>query len=398
MTIRILVLSILFTVAAAAARAHTYPIRFGFYGDTFYVANVNAHPVNFSGPLTGESISTFYNAMNANGYEAVIEELRNYRQRNHPDDWMFYQLIRRTVENISPKKANYLRYTLYKWFLLSKSGFDATLRASGDTLLFYVHSNDAIFDIPGYTVNGKQYICLNYHDYKAIDFTKTAFAQVNPIVPGAVAPFSYKLTRLPSFTAEDYEEKELSFSYHNVSNTFRVKLNKHINDIFRNYPTADYILYFDAPLSSQTYGSLIPQLKEKTFSMTVREGVDYLMRFTRYAFLYRPDGEHFGREKRMLAEQTLLYDGSDCEDRSALFFYLVKELYNLPMLVLEYPSHVSVAVKFDKPVGSPIVHNGIRYSLCDPTPQKDDVPIGKIPKFLSEKPYEIAFVYDPKDQ
>lgn len=395
---RFFVLGILLAVSATVARAHTHPVRFGFYGDTFYVAHVNAHPVSFTTPLTSESVNAFYNSMNANGYDAVTEELRRYRLRNHPDDWMFYQLVRRTVENISPKKDNYLRYTLYKWFFLSKCGFDATLRASGDTLLFYVHSTDAIFDIPGYTLNGKQYICLNYHDYKSIDFQKTTFTQVNPTVPGAIASFSYKLTRLPAFTAEDYEEKELSFIYKNETNTFRVKLNTRINDIFRNYPTADYILYFDAPLSSQTYGSLIPQLKEKTFSMSVREGVDYLMRFTRYAFVYRPDREHFGKEKRMLPEQTLLYDGSDCEDRSALFFYLVKELYNLPMLVLEYPNHVSVAVKFDKPIGSPIMHNGIRYSLCDPTPQRDDVSIGKIPKSLSDKTYEVAFVYDPSAQ
>ncbi|MEI2740451.1 MAG: hypothetical protein V9F01_16890 [Chitinophagaceae bacterium] len=60
----------------------------------------------------------------------------------------------------------------------------------------------------------------------------------------------------------------------------------------------------------------------------------------------------------MSPEQTLLYEQSDCEDRAALFFCLVKEIYNLPMIVLAYPEHVTIAVKFNKPVGTPIIYNG----------------------------------------
>jgi hypothetical protein len=60
--------------------------------------------------------------------------------------------------------------------------------------------------------------------------------------------------------------------------------------------------------------------------MTVKGGVDYLMRFTRYAFMFKPDAENFGSEKRLTPEQTLLYPESDCEDRAALFFCLVKEI------------------------------------------------------------------------
>ncbi|MEJ7682224.1 MAG: hypothetical protein WKG06_31120 [Segetibacter sp.] len=104
--------------------------------------------------------------------------------------------------------------------------------------------------------------------------------------------------------------------------------------------------------------------------MNQKNGVDYLMRFTRYAFPYEKDTENFGAEKRLSPEQTLLYDHSDCDDRAALFFYLVKELYNLPMIVLSYPEHISIAVKFDKSIGNPIVYMGNDYSICEPTPQK----------------------------
>jgi hypothetical protein len=66
------------------------------------------------------------------------------------------------------------------------------------------------------------------------------------------------------------------------------------------------------------------------------------------------------------------------------------------MIVLAYPEHVSIAVRFSKPIGTPILYNGEKYSLCDPTPQKDDMPIGKLPRTLKETPYEVAFAYQPQ--
>lgn len=370
-------------------------IAFDFYGDSIKIEGVHLSCPDFAGELTAENIVAFSRSIDSGGFTTVVAALRDYRDRHRPDDWMYYQLIRRTAQVLSPKADNYYRYTLYKWFFLTRSGFDATLRLAGDKLLFYVQCGENIYDIPCYTAGGRQYVCLNYHDYAKIDIQNTRIESVEINVPDATRGFSYKLSRIPEFTPKKYEEKELQFSYQDNNYNFRVRLNPDVKNIFANYPVADYQLYFSMPLSSETYGSLIPQLKEAVSDMGVRQGVDYLMRFTRYAFNYQPDRAHFGKEKRMFAEQTLLYEGSDCEDRAALFFYLVKELYQLPMIVLAYPEHVTVAVKFDKPIGTPILYNGQKYTICEPTPQKRDVPLGRISKELVNSSYEVAYVYDP---
>jgi hypothetical protein len=65
------------------------------------------------------------------------------------------------------------------------------------------------------------------------------------------------------------------------------------------------------------------------------------------------------------------------------------------MIVLVFPQHVTVAVKFDKPIGTPIVYNGNTYSVCDPTPQKEDLQIGQLMPSLKKSSYEVAYVYDP---
>jgi len=78
-----------------------------------------------------------------------------------------------------------------------------------------------------------------------------------------------------------------------------------------------------------------------------------------------------------------------------LFFSLVKEIYNLPMIVLAYPEHVTIAVKFNKPVGTPIIYNGMKYSVCEPTPQKQDLAVGQLSRNLKKERYEIVYAYAP---
>lgn len=382
--------------AVLFAQQSKQEISFDFYGDTIRFANTNAVQTGFTDSLSIDNINAFYNRMMATDHQAVLAALTTYKQQHAPDDWVYYQLIRKAAQAISPKEGNYNSYTLYKWFLLCRSGYDATLNIVGNKLLFYVQSDESIYDIPYFTRDGKQYICLNYHDFGFdVDFKKDRLNNVAITVPGADKKFSYKLTRLPDFRPEDYHEKDLNFSYNDVNYYFKVKMSDEVKKMFTNYPVADYQLYFNAPLSKVTYNSLIPQLKNNVKGMSVKHGVDYLMHFTRYAFLYQPDADNFGREKHLSPEQTLLYDRSDCEDRAALFYCLVKEIYNLPMIVLAFPNHVAIALKFDKPIGKPVVYNGVAYSLCEPTPQSEDLPLGKLSPALTKAAYEVAYVYDP---
>jgi hypothetical protein len=379
----------------ALAQSDKSSIRLDFYGDTLLIPFDRSYFVDFLEPLSPDSVRMFYERINETDYLPVVQQLLEYKKKHHTDDWLYYQLIRRLAQAISPKADNYHRYTLYKWFFLSRSGYDATLSISGDRMLFYVQSDDNIYNIPYRIKNGKRYVCLNYHDYGTIDFENNHFTEVTLPLAEVTKSFSYRIGKLPDFSAADYREKDLQFNYYQNNYHFKIKLNPQIQTIFANYPVTDYASHFNIPLSWETYRSLIPVLKKNTKGMSTKNGVDYLMRFTRYAFLFEPDSVNFGKEKRLSPEQTLFYDNSDCEDRAALFFYLVKELYNLPMIVLVYPKHVTVAVKFKKPSGKPVLYNGSRYTICEPTPQKKDLQIGESLPGLRNTPYEVAYSYNP---
>lgn len=384
------------TLQVSFCQNSSKPVLFDFYGEKVELPFDNSSFIDFNEVLSDQSIQTFYKNIQLKKYDAVIKALINYKEQLKLDDWLYYQLIRKTAQQISPKAENYFRYTLYKWFLLTQSGYDATLKTSGDKLLFYIQTDENIYNIPSYLKNGRQYVCLNYHDYGSnIDFEKEKFTNEALFVEGAHKSFSYKVTRLPGFHPGDYQERNLQFNYNKNEYNFKIKLNPQIKTIFANYPVVDYESYFNIPLSNETYSSLIPMLKKNLKGMNAKNGIDYLMHFTRYAFLFGPDAVVFGNEKRLSPEQTLLYEQSDCEDRAALFFFLVKEIYNLPMIVLAFPEHVTIAIKFDKPIGTPIIYNGMKYSVCEPTPQKKDLKLGQLLPELNRTAYEVVYAYHP---
>ena len=388
---------IFFCFSIRQVNADRKQIGFDYYGDTLRFNIDNFQTILFDPKnVNEETITAFFVQAQSLHYRPLVNHLLYYKDKNKLDDWFYYQLIRKTAQQICPKQENFELYTLYKWFLLYQSGYDAQLAICGNKLLFYVHSEDNIYDIPFYKKDNKQYVCLNYHDYDSkIDFKTLSFFSIDIPTLEASKSFSYRVTKMPDFDHETYDEKDLKFNYDNKNYTFKVMVNPEVHNIFVNYPVVDYEAYFNIPMSNRTYNSLIPELKKAVKDMSQKKGVDYLMRFARDAFAYQNDQTNFGKEKRLSPEQTLWYSNSDCDDRAALFYNLVKEIYDLPMIVLLYPKHLTIAVQFEKSSGKAIVYKDKKYYVCEPTPQSKDLSIGEIDPKLRHTPYEIAFEYSP---
>jgi hypothetical protein len=386
---------ILILVFVHTANGQVKEVRVDFYKNTFR-ANIDSNAlVNLSELLTEQGFKEIYASISKINYQPLIDSLLAYKTQYQLNDWLYYQLIRRVAQQISPKENNYGQYTFYKWFMLCRSGYDARLALSHQKLIFYVYNDEEIRDIPYFIVDGKQFVCLNYHDYAKADLNDDPPIPVDIPIATAKKAFSYKVTMMPDFQPAHDLEKKMTFVYDRKIYHFSIKLNSDLEKAFANYPGVSFETYFNIPLSKETYGSLIPLLKSNVKGMDQKKGVDYLMRFTRYAFLYENDDENFGKEKRLSPEQTLYSTYSDCDDRAALFFYLVKEIYNLPMIALLYPTHITMAVQFSKPIGDPIVYKGKTYSICEPTPQIEDVKIGQMTARLKNKPYQIVYAYEP---
>ncbi|WP_286859129.1 MULTISPECIES: hypothetical protein [Sphingobacterium] len=369
--------------------------NFDFYDGKVSIDVSPSFNIPFDDSLTGARVQEFYQAADQTEYRNLVNSLLDYKDKQHLNDWVYYQLVRRTAQQIAPKAENYARYTLYKWFLMCKSGYDARLGILENQIILYIKSKDDISDLPFFNLDNDNYVCLNYHDYINVFNYQEKYKLVDIKIPEAKNSFSYKLTKLPDFKPDNYKDKEIGFKYNGKAYHFKLKVNSDVNEIFKNYPIVDYETYFNIPLSKETYESIIPFLKLNTAKMSIKKGVDYLMQFTRYSFLYEDDREIYGKERRFPPEQTLINDISDCDDRAALFFYLVKEIYDLPMIALRYPTHLTLAIQFDKPVGKSILYNGNYYTLCEPTPQEKKLKIGEQSLKHQGENYQVVYHYKP---
>lgn len=397
-TILLLFALLLFFDIKSVAQDPRQDLAVAYFGDTLLISGSPKPQLLLQRPVDQTAIKDFYDALVRAELGAVVEAIKKYKNQHQLDDWLFYQLVRKTAQQLSPKAVDYERYTLYKWFLLVKCGYNAQLAMVNDKLLFYIQSDENIYDIPLFEREGKQFVCLNIHDFVKVDFNTDQLVRVDITVPGAVNSFSYKVKQIPDLRRSDYNDRELVFNYQDIEYRYNVKLNPQMAMMFNNYPQVDFASYFNIPLSKETYSSLIPVLKKKLNGMGQARGVDYLMNFTRHAFMYENDEQQFGKEKRLSPEQTLMNDYSDCDDRVALFYYLVKEIYDLPMIVLVYPKHITLAVELKKPVGTPVVYNGKKYSVCEPTPQRLELPMGKLMPELKDVAFQIAYEYHPQKQ
>jgi hypothetical protein len=352
--------------------------------------------IDTSSPVSQEEIEAYCRQIPEASFVGLVSDLKQFRESHKLDDWLYYQLIRRIADQLAPKTANYYLYTIYKWYLLKASGFDAILAFADSTLLFYVHCEENIYNIPIRREAGKNYVCLNYHDYGfKVDFEHKKFNTLRTAQEAITTAFSYRVNSLPN-TRNKIVTKDLQFTYNEQDYHFRIKLNGSVGAYFKNYPVTDYEKHFNIPMSADAYQSLIPALMKQIKGLPVRDGVDFLMHFTRYAFLFKPDIENFGREKIYSPELTLLNESSDCEDRVSLFYYLVKEIYDLPMVVLVYPKHVSIGIQFPKSFGQTVVYNGQKFTVCEPTPQTTDLKLGETIPSIAKDSYQVAFAYEPK--
>ena len=142
---------------------------FEFYDNIFNVEFDQSIIIDAPSTLSDTSIKQFYKDIDAGNYRNVVDSLIAYKEKRQLNDWLYYQLVRKVAQQVSPKAENYNRYTLYKWFLMAKSGYDARLALAGDKIIFYILNDEDISDIPFFMIDSKKYMTLNYHDFVNLD-------------------------------------------------------------------------------------------------------------------------------------------------------------------------------------------------------------------------------------
>lgn len=314
--------------------------------------------------MNNDSISAYWIRLSQTNYEELIDELEGYKGRLKLNDWGYHLLVFRTGEAIYGNAAS-SEAALFTWFVLAKSGYEVKIGYSSDNKVFLLlTSRNALYGVPYLTLERKRYYALTFDGQKK---RPGALYTYKGKYPQADRSMNYAIARYPEFLKR-VDRRNLSFSYQGETFRIPVKYNRTLVDFFEYYPQTDFPVYFNASASPEAADSLVAGLRPLVEGKTEGEAVNRILRFVQTAFEYKTDDAQFGREKYMLAEETLFYPYSDCEDRSVLFAYLVRILTGLDVIALHYPNHVATAVNFSDDIeGDYVIYDGRKYVICDPT-------------------------------
>ncbi len=334
-------------------------------------------------------ITGFYHLLLDTGYATLLEDLDRKKDSLLLNDWMYYCFLRSSVTVIFHDRPDFEK-ELIAWFLLSHAGFDTRLAYHERRAFLYVHVEEEVFELPMIEDNKRNYFHIPYPlEYPLA--TEEVILLPFTAMPGG-KPLSFKWQGYPLLPAAPVE-KRVQLRTRDTLFHIAVTYDRAMVDMLAQQPILGEFSYFEAPVSPFLKASLLPQLAAFIDGKSEVEAIETLLAFTRSSFEYREDEAYFGRSKPMIPDEIFFYEYSDCEDRAALFFLLVKELTGLPMIVVSFADHVTIGVATEQVCEASVQYAGRRYCICDPTGPVDNQQAGVWPKGYEKQGYQIAGVW-----
>lgn len=316
-------------------------------------------------PVNKKVISDFWKHLSTKDYPSFLDQIKQVQNRLSLNDFGYAQLLENIGEQIYGQDTP--ESTLFAWFILTQSGFNTRIGYNRQNVYLLIQTTPRLFNTTYFTLKDTKYYAISFNE-ASNEAPSKLYTYKGDYPKSDMKALNLSATDFPAFPKKPMN-KTMSFSYEDTSYTFEVPINQQVVDYYKNYPNAYLGLYFNSSMDTTTYnelaGSLQPLLKGKDDL----EKVNILLRFVQTSLTYQTDQQQFNREKYMFPEEALYYPAADCEDRSALFAYLVEHLVGLDYISLRYPSHLTVAVHFpdNPPQGTYFDYRGKSYYMADPT-------------------------------
>jgi len=310
----------------------------------------------------GKTISQGWSDLSLADYEPVLEQLATISKENNLGDWGQVQLAFKFSKALHPNSINNQSFT--SWFLLVKQDYQARLAYNSQGVYLLVPAEQSLYEVTFFTFGGKRFYAVS-PDGKSRDLGRVF--TYDGEYPRAVEPVDMK-DPLAFDNERHYKQRKFSFTFERKKYNLSLNVNPSRVNYLASYPQMDIDQYFISPVDTVTANDALDHFRPMVEGKSELEAVNLLLRFVQTSFEYQTDDQQFGYENYLFAEETLTMPASDCEDRSVLFAWLVRELLGLEVVGLDYPGHIAAAVAFSKPVpGDNIAWNGKRFTITDPT-------------------------------
>lgn len=334
----------------------------------FYMEKMNFHiPKDYDNMVLGgvseKAVAKFWADLSNGDLAPCLEQCRKQKREMHLNDWALYDMITSLATESFPEK--YAEQTIFIVYLLNQLGLDAKVGRANNQLVVLLTAKTTLYAISYVRCNNETYYIFSRYpqresDKSAINTYPTAFPiPTNALDMNIDDPIHF--TRKPSAVTyrSDFWGETVPF-----------QVNQNAIDFYNSYPQVDVAIYANAEMSDELRTWANRQIKPFLVDLDTNEAVNVLLYYVQTEFDYATDLQQFGYEKPFFCEENFYYAKNDCEDRSILFAYLVRNLVGLPIVLLDYPDHIATAVALQDDgelKGDYYMIDGRKYYVCDPT-------------------------------
>lgn len=322
-------------------------------------------------------------------FNNLIYDCLQLRQTHNLCDWAYLNTLKELSQQYYGENTN--EAVVLQTFLFNQSGYKTRIgRSRTNKLYMMVASPNTIYEKPYFKISDEVFYPLDYQETGLYVFTHEYPSEEE---------LSLNIYKEQIF---DMSTSDLHTIASKAGDSLRVdlKFNLNLMNFYHSYPQSHihndemtkWTIYASTPLSESIKKQLYPVLKGKIEGKTDVEAANLLIGFVQTAFEYQLDEVIWGKDRPFFPEETLFYPFSDCEDRSALFSNLIRDLLGLDTVLLYYPGHLAMAIKFNSKVeGKTFLIDNEEYTYCEPT-CSSYAPVGWCPAQLaSVKPVIIKY-------
>lgn len=357
-----------------------------FHGIRFDVAVSGTVAALSLDALSPEGFAAYWRAAASDETDRLVDDMRAIAEQNGLNDFMLFRATVAVARLLYPDANDAVAAT---WFVLSKLGYDVRVAYGADRVALLLPSPNQLYNA-SYFLEGARRLYLMDADGTPVR-GGTQWRTYAGSYPGADRDVALELP--PEVGLPDrLSVEELEFTYRNRAYTITVPVNANVISLLADYPHTDWWVHFAPTASRAARSALVSQLGAIVAGRSPAEAANTLLRFVQTAFPYRTDQEHFGYEKWQAPEEIVFYRYSDCDDRSILYAWLLREVMGWDDVVgLLYPGHLAVAVPASRLNidGDTVTHAGVRYLVTDPTYIGADIGMA-MPQFQRVRPEVLS--------
>jgi hypothetical protein len=302
------------------------------------------------------TIKNCYDFLRNTNYPPVLEQLSEISRQMNLNDWDYYCLISEFCKSVTDKPN---ARKVIAWFLLSESNFKVKIGYFKTDASILIATGQTLYNTPWFNINGERYYALSYEQDSIFTYNIGYFKGIKNLNIFHDKPLMLEAMR---------KDRTITFPYLGKTYSIPVSYDQSYVDYYASYPMIPVDYYFALPVSSTFKESVEINISPYLQNRNRLESLHFLLNLVQYGFNYKTDIEQFKHEKYMVPEEILYYNNSDCDDRTILFSYLVRELLHLDVVALDFDGHICSAVEVSDPsLKGNLTYNGKEYIVCDAT-------------------------------